>query len=230
MNRNEITKLTMTDDPTYIGVFTGGISGGVGNNIQVHSVGYPANSFYVYEQVYDEEGFPIEGLYVDRNEDGEITEADKYHFKSPAPDVFLGITSGFEYKGFDASFSGRASIGNYIYDNMESTRGTYNNLYNSVGYLNNVTPSIYEAGFENSRYWSDYYMHNGSYFRMDNISLGYTFGEIIPQVSSLRVYGTIQNAFIITKYKGLDPEVFSGIDDNIYPRPRNFIFGVSVQF
>ncbi|MCA1756334.1 MAG: SusC/RagA family TonB-linked outer membrane protein [Bacteroidales bacterium] len=172
MNRNEITKLTMTDDPTYIGVFTGGISGGVGNNIQVHSVGYPANS----------------------------------------------------------SFSGRASIGNYIYDNMESTRGTYNNLYNSVGYLNNVTPSIYETGFENSRYWSDYYMHNGSWFRMDNISLGYTFGDIIPQVSSLRVYGTIQNAFIITKYKGLDPEVFSGIDNNIYPRPRNFIFGVSVQF
>lgn len=230
MNRNEITKLTMTDDPTYIGVFTGGISGGVGNNIQVHSVGYPANSFYVYEQVYDEGGNPIEGLYVDRNEDGEITEADKYHFKSPAADLFLGITSAFEYKGFDASFSGRASIGNYIYNNMESTRGTYNNLYNSVGYLNNVTPSIYEAGFENSRYWSDYYMHNGSWFRMDNISLGYTFGDLIPQVSSLRLYGTIQNAFIITKYKGLDPEVFSGIDDNIYPRPRNLIFGVSVQF
>lgn len=230
LNRNEITKLTMTDDPTYLGVFTGEISGGVGNNIQIHSVGYPVNSFYVYEQVYDAEGYAIEGLYVDRNKDGVITEADKYRFESPAADLFMGITSSFEYKGFDASFSGRASIGNYIYNNMESTRGTYNNLYNSVGYLNNVTPSIYETQFESSRYWSDYYMHNGSYFRMDNISLGYTFGEIVQYVSSLRVYTTIQNAFVITKYPGLDPEVYSGIDNNIYPRPRNFIFGVSVQF
>lgn len=230
LNRNEITKLTMTDDPTYLGVFTGGISGGTGNNIQIHSVGYPVNSFYVYEQVYDAEGYAIEGLYVDRNKDGKVTEADKYRFKSPAPDLYMGITSALEYKGFDASFSGRVSIGNYIYNNMESTRGTYNNLYNSVGYLNNVTPSIYQTQFESSRYWSDYYMHNGSYFRMDNISLGYTFSDLVQHVSSLRVYTTVQNAFVITKYPGLDPEVYSGIDNNIYPRPRNFIFGVSVQF
>ena len=229
-NKNEITKLTLTDDPNYIGVLTGGISGGVGNTIQIHSVGYPASSFYVYEQVYDQQGKPIEGLFVDRNEDGEVTEADKYHFNSPAPVVFMGISSNFTYKGFDFNFSGRASIGNYIYDNTSSTRGTSSSLYNSVGYLSNVTPSLLDSGFENPKYWTDYYMHDGSFFRMDNISLGYTFIDMIPFVPALRIYSTVQNAFVITKYEGLDPEVFGGIDNNMYPRPRNFIFGVSVQF
>jgi len=214
----------------YIGVLTGGISGGVGNTIQIHTVGYPASSFYVYEQVYNTDGKPIEGLFVDRNGDGEVTEADKYHYNSPAPVVFMGITSNFTYRGFDFSFSGRASIGNYIYDNTSSTRGTSSSLYNSVGYLSNVTPSLLDSGFENPKYWTDYYMHNGSFFRMDNISLGYTFSDVIPFVPALRIYSTIQNAFVITKYEGLDPEVFNGIDNNVYPRPRNFIFGVSVQF
>ncbi|MCD6202314.1 MAG: TonB-dependent receptor [Bacteroidales bacterium] len=227
-NKNEITKLTATDDPSYLGVFTGGISGGVGNTIQIHSVGYPANAFYVYEQAYDKNGNPLEGLYVDRNNDGQITVDDRYHYKKAAPDVFMGFNSLFTYKNFDFSFAGRISLGNYVYNNMFSNHGTYSSLYNSVGYLSNVTTSLLDSKFENPKYFSDYYVENGSFLRMDHITLGYNITQI--KWAQLRVYGTVQNAFLITRYKGLDPEVINGIDNNVYPRPRTFLLGVSAKF
>ena len=123
LNRNEITRLTATDDPNYLGVFTGGISGGVGNNIQIHSVGFPASSFFVYEQVYDDNGVPIEGLYVDRNGDGQVTPDDRYQTENPAPDAFFGFTSNFQYKNFEFLFAGRANVGNSIYNNILSDQG-----------------------------------------------------------------------------------------------------------
>ncbi|MQY80607.1 MAG: SusC/RagA family TonB-linked outer membrane protein [Bacteroidetes bacterium] len=229
-NENEITKLTATDDPEYLGVFTGGISGGVGNNIQIHSVGFPANSFYVYKQVYDEDGDPIEGLYVDTNGDDQLTVDDRYRYKKAAPDVFLGFSSFFQYQNWDFSFAGRVNLGNYVYNNVYSNNGTYSGLYNSVGYLNNVTTSLLDSKFSNPKYWSDYYMENGSFLRLDNLTLGYNLSNIINGISKIRLYGTVQNVLLITKYQGLDPEVSSGIDNNLYPRPRNFLFGVSVEF
>lgn len=229
-NRNEITKLTATDDPNYPGVFTGGIAGGVGNNIQIHSVDYPSFSYYVYEQVYDENGKPIEGLYVDRNEDGIITLDDRYHFKDKAPTVFMGFNSQVYFKNFDFSFAGRINLGNYNYNNIYSNRGTFNDLYNPVGYLNNVHSNVYATGFENSRFFSDYYVHNASFMRMDHISLGYTFENILDEMLRMRIFATVNNAFIITPYEGLDPEIESGIDNEVYPRPRTFMFGVSVDF
>ena len=228
-NKNEITKLTMADDPEYIGVATGGISGGVGNNIQIHSVGFPANSFYVFEQVYDANNMPIEGLYVDRNEDGIVNDADKYRLHKAAPDYFMGISSFFSYKDFDFSFAGRANVGNWVYNN-NNAGATYSTLYNSVGYLNNVNKSLLDAQFENPKYFSDFYIHNASFFRMDNVTVGYDLGNIVPLVSKLRAYATVQNVFVLTQYQGLDPEVSGGIDNNIYPRPRTFIFGVSAEF
>jgi iron complex outermembrane receptor protein len=227
-NKNEITKLTATNDPNYLGVFTGGILGGVGNNIQIHSVGYPANSFYVYEQVYDENGTPIEGLYVDRNNDGMITVDDRYQYKDPAPAVFMGFSSMFTLKNFDFSFAGRINLGNYVYNNMFSNYGTYSTLYNSVGYLSNVTTSLLETHFENPKYFSNYYVEDASFLRMDHITLGYSFSNI--EWAKFRIYGTVQNAFVITGYDGLDPEVANGIDSNVYPRPRTFLFGVSASF
>ncbi len=119
-NVNKITKLTAVDDSTYKGIYVGGIGGGVGNNIQIHSVGYPSYSFYVQEQVYDTEGNPIEGLYVDRNGDGAITGDDRYRYQKPAPTVFMGFTSLLRYKNLDFSFNGRINIGNYVYNNVFS--------------------------------------------------------------------------------------------------------------
>lgn len=229
-NKNKITKLTATDDPTYQGVPVGDISGGVGNKIQIHSVDYPTYSFFVYEQVYDEDGKPVEGLYVDRNGDGQITSDDKYHYKKAAPDVFMGFSSNFVYKNWDFSFNGRINVGNYVYSNVDSHFGSYNNLYNSVGYLKNLGTSIYDTQFENPRLFSDHYIQNASFLRMDNISLGYTFKTPVRLVQSLRVYASVQNAFIITKYDGMTPEVKEGRDDNIYPHPRTYLFGLSVDF
>ncbi|WP_212747546.1 SusC/RagA family TonB-linked outer membrane protein [Fodinibius saliphilus] len=229
-NVDKITKLTTVNSEDYIGVETGGISGGVGNTVQIHSVGHPRSSFYVYEQVYDENGNPIEGVYVDRNEDGKITAEDKYRYKNPSPDVTLGLSSRFEYKNWDASFSARANIGNYIYNNVASTNTMYSSMYNSQGYLSNAITDIKELQFNNAQFHSDHYVENASFLRMDNISVGYTFGDIFDQVQSMRVSATVQNAFVISNYSGLDPEVFNGIDNNIYPRPRTFILGLSLNF
>ncbi len=228
-NVDEITKLTTVDDPDYIGVETGGIAGGVGNTIQIHSVGHPRSSFYVYEQVYNESGDPIEGVYVDRNGDGQITADDKYRHESPNADLTLGLSSRFEYKNWDASFSARANLGNYVYNNVASSNGFYSDmLYNQ--YIRNAPASIKETNFYNAQFHSDHYVENASFLRMDNISMGYTLNNVFDQVKSLRVSATIQNAFVISNYSGLDPEVFSGIDNNIYPRPRTFVLGLNLNF
>ena len=229
-NINEITKLTATDDPNYLGVFTGGISGGVGNNIQIHSVGMPASSFFVYEQVYDENQNPIEGLYVDRNGDGQITGDDRYHYQKAAPDVFMGFNSKVNWKKWDFSFAGRVNLGNYVYNNVWSSSGTLNNLYWSTGYMNNVPSNALDTRFQNPEFFSDYYVKDGSFMRLDNINLGYTFKNFYDDKMNIRLYATAQNVLVVTKYKGLDPEVGNGIDNNIYPRPKIFMIGVSIDY
>ena len=228
-NENKIKKLTLVDDPNYEGVPVGGISGAVGNTIQIHSVGYPKYSFYVWEQVYDEDGTPIEGLYVDRNGDGTITVEDRYRYKNPDPDVFMGFNSLLRYGNFDFSFAGRVALGNYIYNNNFSNSGSYSSIYLS-GCLGNANRNLLETQFENPKYFSDYYIENGSYLKLDNASLGYTFNNLLAGKLNLRVYTTAQNLLLITKYRGLDPEVANGIDNNIYPRPRTFLFGVSMTY
>jgi iron complex outermembrane receptor protein len=230
-NKNKITRLTMYDDPNYIGILTGGISGGVGNTIQIHSVGQPTNSFFVYEQVYDPDGKPIEGLYVDRNKDGKITDDDRYHYKKPAADVYLGINSRLNYKNWDFIFSGRANLGNYVYDNFSSNNATYERLYRPEGpYLANVAANVDEAGFTVPQYLSDYYIKDASFFKLDNVTLGYTFNKMFNSDARLRLTATVNNVFTITQYKGLDPEIFSGIDYSMYPRTRVFVLGLNLQF
>lgn len=232
INKNEITKLTALDDPSFIGVETGGISGGVGNNIQINTVGYPVNTFYMAQQVYDSKGSPIDNLYVDRNSDGTVTSyglSDRYRIKSPAPDLLIGLTSMVRYKNFDLSLNGRVSLGNYVYNNVASG-SSYAGLYNSAGALANLNGSILSTKFANPQYWSDYFLENGSFMRLDNMTLGYNFEKFAEGAGSLRVFANVQNLFIITKYSGLDPEVFGGIDNNIYPRPRTFMFGVNLEF
>ncbi len=229
-NKNEITKLTATDDPKYQGVFTGGISGAVGNTIQIHSVGMPAYSFFVYEQVYDENQKPIEGLYVDRNEDGQITSQDLYHYKKAAPDVYMGFNTKLNWKNWDFGFNGRVNLGNYVYNNNWSSSGTLNNLYWSTGYMNNVSSNALVTRFQNPQYFSDYYIKDASFLRMDNINLGYTFRNFYNERMSMRLYLSAQNVFVITNYEGLDPEVSNGIDNNLYPRPRIFMMGLNIGF
>lgn len=231
-NENEITKLTATDDPNYPGVAVGGISGGVGNFIQINKVGSPANSFYVFQQVYDSNGDPIEGLYVDRSgEGGNVTgnNRNKYTYHSPAPRILMGLNTRLNYKAFDFSFSGRLSIDNYVYNNGASG-SHYNGLYVASGFLNNLRESVKDNNFVNAQYFSDYFVENASFFKMDNISLGYNFDQLLDQKLKARISFTVQNAFTITDYTGLDPEVANGIDNNLYPRPRIFLVGLNLTY
>jgi iron complex outermembrane receptor protein len=228
---NEITKLTATSDTNYLGILTGGISGGVGNTCQIQSVGYPTNSFFVYEQVYDSDGNPIEGMYVDRNGDGEVTDEDRYHYKDANPKFWFGISSTLSYKNWDFFFSGRANFGNYVYNNVSSENGVYQRLYRPEGpYLGNVTSDVTTINFVAPQYLSDYFIQDASFFKMDNISLSYLFDDIINDEVDLRISATVNNAFTITNYTGIDPEINTGIDNRIYPRPRVYSLGVNFVF
>jgi TonB-linked SusC/RagA family outer membrane protein len=229
IQNNEITRLTATEDPTYAGVATGRIAGGVGNNIQIHSVGFAASSFYVYEQVYDESGVPIEDVYVDRNGDGTVNTDDLYRYEDPAPTSFFGMTLNYNVGSFDLSTAGRASFGNHVYNNNESGI-SYNNLVNSTGFVTNTLPEIREIDFSIPRYFSDYFVRDASFFRLDHITAGYRFDDLVGAGSSVRTYLTVQNPLLITDYDGIDPEVSGGIDNNIYPRARTVLLGVGVNF
>ena len=221
-NHNEITELTTGASQLK----TGGISGGNGNTVQIHAEGHPASSFYLFQQVYDESGAPLEGVYVDQNGNGQIDDSDKIINKSPDPKVTMTFGSQSRYKKWDLGFNIRASIGNYVYNNVLSTKAVYNDLF-TYG-LNNVVENDYY--FEQPRYMSDYYLRNASFVRCDNITLGYTWDNLLNDKLRLRLFGAVQNPFVITKYKGVDPEVFGGIDNSVYPRATTYSLGLVATF
>ncbi|MBR1410289.1 MAG: TonB-dependent receptor [Prevotella sp.] len=222
-NKNKITRLTASDDPSYPGVETGGISGGVGNNVQIHKVGNPVSSFYVFQQVYDEAGKPLEGVYVDRNHDGQITDDDRYVYYKPDADVNIGLNTELSYKKFTLSASLRSSLGNYVYNNVASNTEMKADMWTNNFICNRVATAPY-TNFSQAQYKSDYYVQNASFLKLDKVTLAY---NIAPWV---RVNFTAQNLFTITNYDGVDPEVAGGIDNNMYPRSRNFILGASFNF
>jgi TonB-linked SusC/RagA family outer membrane protein len=232
-NKNEITRLTVTDDPSYAGVKHGGIDGGTGNDILIHTVGEPANSFYVFEQIYDENGKPVEGAYVDQNNDGVITESDLITYKKAAPDVTMGLSSQLTYKNWDFNFSMRANLGNYAYNNVQSNREAQSGIYDPSGFLKNKVNSAVYTNFQNVQFRSSYYVQDASFLKMDNISLGYTFDDLAlwSDNQRARLSFTVENPFVITDYDGLDPEFGNdGIDNKVYPHARVYIVGLSLTF
>lgn len=235
-NKNKITKLTFNDDPTYEGVKHGGIDGATGKNVLIHAVNQPYNSFYVYEQVYGPDGRPLDGVFVDHNGDGKVgndEEKDLICYKKSAPDVFMGLTSQLSYKNWDFAFALRSSIGNYVYNNVQSNREAWggSEMFDNSGFLKNRVTSAGYTNFETERRRSSYYVQNASFLRMDNLSLGYTFNKMFTDQQKARIFLTVQNPFVITKYSGLDPEISGeGIDNNIYPRPRVYMIGLSLNF
>ncbi|MCK7589054.1 SusC/RagA family TonB-linked outer membrane protein [Subsaxibacter sp. CAU 1640] len=226
----EITKLTLNDAPGSIGTPTGPtLSGGVGNLIQINTVGYEPNAFYVFKQVYGADGQPIEGAYMDLNGDNVINDSDKYRYQSPTPDAFFGFTSNMSYKNLDLSFTLRGSLGNYMYNNFKSANGYGQAILNQVGnqHYGNGSTDVLNTNFVNNQQFSDLYVENASFLRMDNISLGYN----VPfEKIKFRASLTAQNVFTITEYSGLDPEIASGVDNNVYPKPRTFVLGLNFTF
>ena len=229
---SKITKLTTTQ-PNTPGIEAGGIAGGTGNFIQNHQVGYAPNSFYVYEQAYGADGKPIDEVFVDRNKDGLITEQDKYRFHKPAADVFYGFNTSVTYKNFDMGMNWRGSWGNYMYNNVDSNFGTYNNVLLRQTDLSNGVANLLETGFTKSndlQLHSDYYIQDASFIRLDNVNVGYTFNQKPNSTSLVKLTLSAQNVLLITKYEGLDPEISDGIDNNLYPRPITFTLGLNVNF
>ena len=224
LNENEITNL-----PDEVQV--GGINGGTGNTIQLHREGNSPYSFWVYKQVYNANGAPIEGVYVDRNGDNQINDTDRYLYKDPYADIIMGLNTNLNYKSWDLSVATRANMGNYAYNNMASSK-SYEVRATENSILTNLHQSYLETRFESlteTNLLSDYYIQDASFFKIDNITLGYTFDQILND-SSLRIFGSAQNIYTLTDYEGLDPEITGGIDNNFYPRPRSFTMGASLNF
>ncbi|HEX2777910.1 MAG TPA: SusC/RagA family TonB-linked outer membrane protein [Gemmatimonadaceae bacterium] len=226
-------KLISTGRAGVTQLLTGGIAGGVGTNIQVLQPGYPILSFLVYHQIGDTSGVPI---YEDRNKDGVINGKDLRPFHNPAPKWILGHTSNFTWMGFDASATLRAYLGNYVYNNVASNLGYYN-ILTLANAPTNLHASVLKTHFIQPQYQSDIYVEDASFLRMDNLTLGYTIGSIpifggrVREIQGTRVFGTIQNVFTKTKYSGVDPTAgLNGIDNNIYPRSRTFVAGLSLGF
>ncbi|MBK7444330.1 MAG: SusC/RagA family TonB-linked outer membrane protein [Bacteroidetes bacterium] len=226
VNKNEITNLTKVADPNSPGILVGDIDGGIGNKVQIQAVGYSANTFYMYEQVYDEDGNPIEGEYVDQNNDSIINADDLIQGKSPTPDFYAGFYTSFRYKKWSVGFSLRGEFGKYMYNNISSTRGVYQNIPAS-SYMQNLSTNYLETEFQTYQLLSDYYIENASFVRMDNFSVGYDVGKVFNDNASLTVSAIVQNVFVISPYSGLDPEIATGIDKTIYPRPR--IYSISAN-
>jgi len=233
-NESKITNLLKQSDASFTGIEVSGISGGTGNNIGKFVVDYAPYTFFVYKQVYDKtSGAPIEGLYEDINRDGAINAADRYYYKKPAPDFMIGVNTQFTYKKWSMGLVGHAMLGNYMYNNFNSNSGTIRALKNPLLYVQNVSVDYLNTKFVNMQYLSDYYIENASFFRLDNINLGYDAGKVFKNgTSKLRITANIQNVFVITKYSGLDPENASstGVDNVIYPRPRIFSVGFNLDF
>lgn len=238
-NTSKITKLTAAYNPDYPGIDTGGVSFGTGTYAQKHNVGYAPSTFYLYQQVYDTNGKPIQNTVVDRNGDGQITDADRYMTgKSPMPKWYMGLSSMLRYKDFDFGLNLRANIGHYMFNELAAGNSSAHGFWNQ-GVVNNLMDSSKSSGFTHTPalqgQLSDYFLENASFLKCDNITLGYNFSNLFKVGNykgiSGRVSFSVQNVFTITNYSGLDPETNgNGIDNSMWPRPRTYTLGLNLNF
>ena len=256
-NENKVTKLSLIEDTTSIGIQVGGISGGIGNTVQVHSINNPTFSYLLYEQLYDDDGAMIQvgeqansdvngdgvvdnadtwqtiHAFNDRNEDGVITPEDKYISYNPVPKFLIGAAVNVSFKNWYSSLSFRSEIGGYIYNNIHSNTATYQSVNGTQGFLSNISSLYYDSEVQNvSDYQlqSDHYLEKANFLRVDFFNVGYNFKNLIKNNTTLDVSLSVQNLLLITKYSGLDPELGGGIDNNIYPRPRVFSLNLKFNF
>ena len=231
-NRNRVTKLTASDE-NATGVEDGDISGGTGNKVRMFQVGYPIYTFNLYQQVYDKDGNPVNGVYVDRNNDGQINSDDKYLGHHADADWTFGFNTSFSWKNWTAALSGHASLGNWVYNNVASDTEMLADLWTNQ-FVSNRVATAPKSMFSQAQYLSDYYLQDGSFLKLDNFTLGYTFPKLFNVTAdrplSLNIFGTVQNIWCLTRYTGIDPEIYGGIDGTVYPRPRTFILGVKLNF
>lgn len=258
-NQNRVTQLSRIADTTSPGVMVGGIGGGIGNTIQIHQVGYPTFTYYVYHQQYDSNGAMIQvgeqanldvnhdgvvnasdkwkdtSAYVDVNHDGIINVEDRYYAGHAAPSIFLGTSMNFTYKKWFAGFSMRSELGATIYNNIHSNSATFQTVDGTKKYLNNISSLYYQDEVQKTttnQLLSDHYLEKANFLRMDFVNIGYRFGKLkfTNNKLGLNASFTVQNVFVVTHYLGQDPEVNGGIDNNFYPRPRVYSLNLTFDF
>ncbi|MDP9080511.1 MAG: SusC/RagA family TonB-linked outer membrane protein [Bacteroidota bacterium] len=221
---SKITNLSLSKGASAISQ-TGGISGSLGGTAQVYATGQTPLTFYLQKQVYDANGKPLEGVYVSSN--GSTADLNFEH--SALPKFIYGFSTDVTYKKWTLSTVLRANTGNYVYNNVSASLGVANNIVTPVGNINNASTSYYQTGFASHEYLSDFYLQNASFLKMDNLGLGYNAGNIFKDNHiHLTINANVQNVFTITKYKGIDPEINGGIDNNFYPRPRTYTLGINL--
>jgi TonB-dependent starch-binding outer membrane protein SusC len=224
-NKNEITQLDR-GGPDSPGLERGNIAGDVGQTIKIWKVGEAYDAFYTY--VRDPNGVSRGGeTYQDVNGDGVINENDLQVVGKPAPDFIFGLTSSIAYKNFVFDFTLRSNVGNQIYNNTASANGYSEQLFQG-GIINNIHESVLETGYSSRQLHSDFYIENGSFLTLDNVTIAYNYNKL--SWLNARIYGTAQNLFTITGYSGPNPEIGNGIDNNLYPRASNYIIGLSLSF
>lgn len=258
-NFNQVTKLSQIQDPSSPGILVGGIAGGIGNQVLIHQVGYPTFTFFVYEQQYDANHHVIEvgqqatidmngdgqittadkwkdtNAFVDRNKDGVINVKDRYYAGQVAPKFFMGTALNFQYKKWNAGISMRSELGATIYNNIHSNSATFTAVEGTKKFLNNISSLYYEDEVQKTttnQLLSDHYLEKANFLRVDNINVGYNFGKlgISKDKVGLNVGLSVQNVFVVTKYRGQDPEVGGGVDNNFYPRPRVYTLNLTFDF
>jgi iron complex outermembrane receptor protein len=225
--QSKITKLNTIDSESNF-VNTGAISG-TGKTVQVFMVDKTPYTFYLAQQAYDENGNPLEGQYV--QPDGSIgtTETKYASDKSALPTSLIGFNTNIAYKNWDLGISGHGSFGNYIYNYVKADQ-YMQSAYSDQGSFSNLLQSTISTGFDNQQLYSDYWLENGSFFRIDNVTLGYTFKHLWDKTSSLRLSFNVSNLCTFTGYSGIDPEIYSGIDREVYPRPRTYTLSLNLNF
>ena len=235
-NKNEITKLENS-------LFAGGDStrrvqpdggGQTGSTIQIYKEGKPIGQFFTLQYA----GKNSEGVSQYVAADGSLTTnpsigVDYRYLGSAQPKVLLGWNNMFRYKNFDLNIFIRGVFGNKIFNvtRADLFRPSTANSANILTDVANESPDDY-----NAYKYSDRFIENGNYIRLDNATLGYNIPKFSSYVNSLRVYLSVNNLFVITKYSGIDPEIEQGgnapgVDsNNFYPRTRSMILGVKVEF
>ena len=230
----KFTKLNATDDENYY-IQTSNISGKTGNYIGRHQVGYAPYSYWTFKQLYDAEGNAIQNAFVDLNKDGKIDGSDKYCAGDPNPDFYYGLNVKLSYRNWDFGFNGHGSFGYKVFNDFAQNHSSAYFDVNS-GALPNFATVVKRTGFTqiNSDYqpFSDLFLEDASFFRMDDINVGYTFKEIGQWAGNIRVAASCQNVFVLTKYSGIDPEINNtdGVDRTFWPRPRTFSVRLNINF
>lgn len=209
---------------------------GTGVVLAYHAVGQQPYSALVYKQLYDKDGRVIPGAFVDKNGDGVVNKNDQYYV-ALRPNWTYGFGTMLNVGNADLSASFRGQIGGNVYDGAPVGRGytaaaiPVNNtsLFNVLKFTNNGGADDRFTDKTTVEALSDYNLHDASFLRCENITLGYKFDQLVKN-TTFRVFASVNNAFVITKYKGMDPENFNAIDNNFYPRPRTYTVGLNLDF